>query len=58
MAFDWVYDHKDEIAGQIKHLGEDAVSVGKHAIQSVSEERKKIGDAVSGFFGGLGTVFN
>jgi hypothetical protein len=98
MAFDWVYDHKDEIASQTKKLAEKAVNqtkeigkdainlgkkginqmsqvakierdsenqlvnkvneIGKYAVTQVSDKGKEIGQAVSGFFGNLGSAFN
>lgn len=46
MAFDWVYDNKEDIVDGIKEAGKKA----KEAIDSV-------GDAVSGFFSGVSEIF-
>ncbi|MEN1967636.1 T7SS effector LXG polymorphic toxin [Lentibacillus sp. N15] len=43
MAFDWGYDHADEIVEGAKNI--------------TKKVTKKVGDAVSGFFGNLGSVF-
>ncbi|SFG75719.1 T7SS effector LXG polymorphic toxin [Sporolactobacillus nakayamae] len=58
MAFDWVYDHKDEIAHQFIKIGEGAAHMEKSIVHSVMENHKEIGEAVSGFFGNLGSAFN
>ncbi|QAA23947.1 hypothetical protein C0674_02555 [Sporolactobacillus terrae] len=58
MAFDWVYDHKDEIAHQLKKLGEGTARMEKKVVHSVIESDKEIGKAVAGFFGNLGSAFN
>lgn len=50
MIFDAIYDNKDAIIGKVKDVGEAALNIGKDAVESV-------GNAVSGFFSGLGSVF-
>ncbi|MBU8790683.1 LXG domain-containing protein [Oceanobacillus caeni] len=50
MAFDWFYNNKDRIAKNIQDIGESVVD-------TVKDAGEKIGEAVSGFFGNLGSVF-
>ncbi|MDE5416357.1 hypothetical protein, partial [Alkalihalobacterium chitinilyticum] len=49
-AFDWVYDNKDDIVKSIQNIGGSVV-------HTLSETGKNIGEAVSGLFNGLGSVF-
>ncbi|RYL87089.1 ribonuclease YeeF family protein [Sporolactobacillus sp. THM19-2] len=58
MAFDWLYDHKDDIAHQLKKLSEDAAHIKKKVVHSIMDNGKEVGEAVSGFFGNLGSAFN
>ena len=51
MLFDFVYDNKDKIAKFVKDSS-DAV------VNTVKTKMKEVGDAVSGFFSGLGSVFS
>lgn len=51
VLFDWVYDNKEKIAKQVENIGKSIVNTGK-------EIGKNIGDAVSGFFGNLGSIFS
>ena len=50
MAFDWIYDNQDNIVETVKDIGEGIVDVGASAVASV-------GDAVTGLFDGLGSIF-
>lgn len=50
MAFDFAYDNKEKIA---KAVGKGA----KKAAKKVKQAAENVGDAVSGFFNGLGTAF-
>ncbi|MBU8790689.1 hypothetical protein KM885_07780 [Oceanobacillus caeni] len=51
MAFDWCYDNADMLI-----VG--AQNVGNAIVDKVTDTGEKIGEAVSGFFGDLGSVFS
>ncbi|EUJ26946.1 hypothetical protein MFLO_13780 [Listeria floridensis FSL S10-1187] len=57
MAFDWVYDHKDGIVNLAKDVGHSVSEKVNEGIKSIQKEADKVGEAVSGFFGNLGSVF-
>ncbi|RFU50112.1 hypothetical protein DDV23_10650 [Streptococcus chenjunshii] len=48
MIFDWGYDN----------FKDDIVNTGEQFIDDVSQTLNEVGDAVSGFFSGLGSAFN
>lgn len=50
MAFDYIYDNGDKIMEGINNIGNSVVD-------SVKKNAEKVGDAVTGLFGKLGTVF-
>ncbi|WP_269471792.1 T7SS effector LXG polymorphic toxin [Listeria grayi] len=58
MAVDWVYDHKDAIVDTGKKVVHEVSKKVDEGIKTVSKGVKKIGDAVSGFFGNLGSAFD
>lgn len=57
MAFDLIYDNKELIIDKALELGEGLVNTGEKILDSVVDVGKDIGEAVSGFFGNLGSVF-
>ncbi|MEI3597586.1 MULTISPECIES: T7SS effector LXG polymorphic toxin [unclassified Oceanobacillus] len=50
MTFDWIYDNSDNITKGLQNFAEGT-------IETVTNVGEQIGDAVSGFFNGLGSVF-
>lgn len=57
MLFDVIYDNKEIIIDKALELGSNVVDPGKEFISNIGETGKEIGEAVSGFFGNLGSVF-
>lgn len=49
-AFDFVYNNKDKVWSEVREFSDNT-------IEKVKDTSKKIGEAVTGFFGNLGTVF-
>lgn len=50
LAFDWVYDNKEKITEGLLNFAEGAV-------ETVSNLTESIGDAMSGVFDGIGSLF-
>ncbi|MBC1251304.1 hypothetical protein HB790_00945 [Listeria welshimeri] len=58
MAVDWLYDNKGDIVNTGKKIAHDISKKVDEGVKTVSKGVKKVGDAVSGFFGSLGTAFD